>query len=135
MKSQKGVMLLEALIAMLIFSIGILALIAMQGRAVAYSTDAKLRSDASFLANEIISQVWVDRANLANYALPGGSSPEVVAWVAKVNAAMPGSTLAGNAPTIAVDTATGAIDVTIRWQLPSGEGTRSYRSLGLVSNP
>ena len=66
-RSQTGVMLLEALIGILIFSIGILALIGMQGAAIRNTTDARYRSEASFLANQIIGQMWVDRANLALY--------------------------------------------------------------------
>jgi type IV pilus assembly protein PilV len=134
-RGEKGVMLLEALIAILIFSIGILALIAMQSRAIAYSSDAKYRSDASFLANDIIGQMWLDRANIANYASPGGSSPELAAWIVRVNATLPGTTIAGNTPVIAVNAVTGEVDVTIKWQLPSGEGARTYRSVGLVSAP
>jgi len=61
-------MLLEALIGILIFSVGILALIGMQATAMRATIDAKYRSEASFLANEVIGRMWVDRANLASYA-------------------------------------------------------------------
>lgn len=57
-KQQSGVMLLEALIAILIFSLGILGVVGMQASAIAASRDAKYRSDASLLANDLIGQMW-----------------------------------------------------------------------------
>jgi type IV pilus assembly protein PilV len=136
-RGQGGVMLLEALIGILIFSVGILAMVAMQGMAVGYVSDAKYRSDAGFLADEILSHMWVDRTNLVNYrcCTPVGTSPNLAPWIVKVNNALPGSAIAGNEPAISVDTTTGTVDVTIRWQLPSGESVRNYRVIAVVSNP
>jgi type IV pilus assembly protein PilV len=57
-KQQSGVMLLEALIAILIFSLGILGIVGMQASAIAASRDAKFRSDAGLLANELVAQMW-----------------------------------------------------------------------------
>ena len=47
---QSGVMLLEALIAILIFSLGVLGIVGMQASAVKASRDAKYRADAGLLA-------------------------------------------------------------------------------------
>lgn len=55
--SQSGVMLLEALIAILIFSLGILGIVGLQASAVAASRDAKYRTDAALLANELVGQM------------------------------------------------------------------------------
>lgn len=56
--SQRGSMMLEALISILIFSIGILAIIGLQAASVKMSSDAKYRSDASFLASQLVAQMW-----------------------------------------------------------------------------
>lgn len=76
---QQGVALLEALIAVLIFSMGILAVIGLQASAVRNVTEARSRIEASTLANQQLGAMWVDRANLSSYAgsapvaeLPGG---------------------------------------------------------------
>ena len=58
---QSGSMLLEALVAILIFSIGILALVGMQAAAINNVSDAKYRSTAGFLANEIVGTIWSTR--------------------------------------------------------------------------
>jgi type IV pilus assembly protein PilV len=65
---QHGSVLLEALIAILIFSFGILGLIGIQASAVGLSIDAKYRADAAYLTNQIVAQMWLDRANLLAYA-------------------------------------------------------------------
>ncbi len=134
---EQGVMLLEALLGILIFSIGILALVAMQGLAITYVADAKYRTDASFLASSLIGQMWVDRANLANYNYQTGGTPPaaLTAWVNKVDAALPQA--ASLPPIVAVNAATGNVSVTIRWQQPgsSNSSVRQYQAVALISSP
>jgi type IV pilus assembly protein PilV len=113
---QEGVMLLEALLGILIFSLGILAVVGMQAMAVKTVAESKYRMDAGFLANEIIGQMWVNRSNLASYAYSGGTPPTVLAsWTAKVDGALPGA--AANPPAITIDAAN-TVSVTIYWQHP-----------------
>jgi type IV pilus assembly protein PilV len=66
-RKQSGSVLLEALISVLIFSMGILALVGLQGAMVKNSSDAKYRSDASFIAQERLGRMWTDPTNVANY--------------------------------------------------------------------
>jgi type IV pilus assembly protein PilV len=65
LRRQQGVMLLEALIGILIFSVGILAMVGMQAAAFSASADAKYRAEAAAFANQIISAIWmgVDRSD------------------------------------------------------------------------
>jgi len=99
-RKQQGATLLEALVAVLMFSIGILAVVAMQAVSVRTVSDAKYRADASFMANQAIGRLWGDPANLAAHA------------EADVDVAQ----LPNGKRTVAIngDRAT----VTIRWQLP-----------------
>lgn len=59
---QKGVMLLEALIGVLLFSIGIIAMMGLQANALATAGETKYRSEASFIAEEFISDMRNDNA-------------------------------------------------------------------------
>jgi type IV pilus assembly protein PilV len=142
-KLEQGVMLLEALIGILIFSIGILSMVAMQAIAISTISDAKYRSDASFLANQIITQVWLDRganmANMSGYAYPGGTATELSNWITKLNNTLP-QTTGANAPAITVTLtgtppASGTVDVTIKWQPPNSGTVHSYRAISVVANP
>ena len=118
-RSQTGVMLLEALIGILIFSIGILALIGMQGAAIRNTTDARYRSEASFLANQVIGQMWVDRANLALYTSAGYAPRDD--WETNVASTLPGVT-GTRLPTITLGTVAlgteNEVTVTIQWLQP-----------------
>lgn len=58
---QSGSVILEALIAILIFSVGILAMVGMQATAISNVSDAKYRADAGFLADQIIGVMWANR--------------------------------------------------------------------------
>jgi type IV pilus assembly protein PilV len=125
-KSQQGVMLLEALIGILIFSLGILAMLGMQAVGMRATIDAKYRSEASFLANEIVGIMWGDAANLTNYATANCSSvPRCDAWMDRVQAVLPNAT-GGNAPTITV--AGRQVTVAVMWQRP-GESTASNHTV------
>ena len=57
-RSQHGAMLLEALVALLIFSFGILGVVGLQAAAVQQSTDARYRSEAAQLVDQLIGQMW-----------------------------------------------------------------------------
>ena len=138
---QRGGFLLEALVGILIFTLGVLGLVALQARAIAYTGDASQRGDAAFLANAYASKMWADsRANLTlRYIAPG--QPEYDAFAQAVYAALPGAaSIVGN-PTVAIVqpgaggttdalgngtgiTLTGSgsvVTITIQWQPPGTE--------------
>ena len=118
--------LIESLLAVLIFSLGILALVGLQATSVKQSADAKYRSEAALLANEIIGQMWVsDRTTAAleaSFQSPGGA--EYNNWLAnRVGTVLPG--VAANsptAPTIDID-GQGIVTVTVRWLAPNEPAT------------
>jgi type IV pilus assembly protein PilV len=79
--TQQGVILIEVLVAILIFSVGVLAIVGLQANMIQNTADAKYRSEASYIAQSRIGQMWADPANLATYLetntdisalLPGG---------------------------------------------------------------
>ncbi len=118
---QGGVMLLEALVAILIFSIGILAVVGMQATAIKTVTDSRYRSEASFLANKLVSQMWTDAANLGSYAYPGSGTPptRVSDWVGEVGTRLPGAATARPIVTVTGASVQGAsVRIEVFWQLP-----------------
>jgi len=138
---QAGVMLLEALIALLIFSVGILAIVGMQATAFQDMGEAKYRTDAAFLANQLIAEMWSGVGdtpdNLDEYVWDGsGAPPAAIAnWVAAVNSHLPGA--GANPPTIERDPATNAMTVTVSWQQARDKSTsapaHSYRTVAYVN--
>lgn len=130
-RHQSGSILLEGLIAVLLFSIGILAIVGMQASAVKAASDAKYRSDASMLVNRLIGEMWAgDRTPatlVANYQGGAGTNgTNYQAWLSDVQTVLPGAT--GNPPLVTVtvqpgalasSAATAQVSVTVWWLAPS----------------
>jgi len=125
MKPQRGVVILESLIAILIFSLGILGLVGLLAASIRNNASAKYRTDASMLANQVVGRMWVaDKSNAslkANFESPNGAG--YAAWQTDVANALPGA--AANAPTIAID-ADNVATVKVRWQAPGEAAAHSY---------
>ena len=130
--AQSGVMLLEALIGILIFSLGILAMVGMQAMSIRLASDSRDRAEASTLASQLIGELWVNRTALATYQYSGtGTAPAALTnWVARVNASLPDA--AANPPIVpvgasplgaAVGTQT---TITLRWRNPSDTTVHQY---------
>ena len=139
-RQQQGVTLIESMIAILIFSMGILALVGMYSSAVSRTTDSQYRIEAANHANRILGLIWanVDRSTAANLTNtltafqhnPGGANcsfsgaasadAAVTQWATAITAAgtgLPGASAATNQ--ILVDTANfNRVTVTICWRAP-----------------
>src|SRR5450755_3960959 len=130
-RGQQGAFLLEALIGILIFSLGVLGIVGLQARAIRFTTDAEIRAEAMYLANSLISQMWTDNRNVlytkydstqggAGYtafqarvsALPGATPP-----VVSVNGAPPNNFYVLPFPQ-ANSVMSSVVQVQVFWQLP-----------------
>ncbi len=124
---ERGVMLIEALIAILIFSIGILSVVGMLGMAVKDVTSAKYRSEAAFLAQDLLAQMWTDNGNIGAYAFAGAGAPpaKIQGWVNKVQALLPDAanqlpvvTLTNPVPAAPAVAVGATVQITVRWRMP-----------------
>ncbi len=133
--------LIESMVAILLFSMGILALVGMYAAATSRTSDSQYRIEAANYTNRIIGQIWasVDRSSAANLtntllafehragdgdcAFTGNASAHaaVAQWVADITAS--GAGLPGADDTmqqILVDTANAnRVTVTVCWRAPS----------------
>jgi type IV pilus assembly protein PilV len=142
---QRGMMLLEALIGILIFSLGVLALVAMQSVSVSSVSNAKYRVEAAFYADEIIHKAWLegstDLTKVGAYVLPGGTNLQMFAWVTKIQGAsgLPGATV--YPPTIAIRGVPGMagpvteMTVTVRWKAPDALLPSNHVAVAYISLP
>ena len=132
---QQGVMLLEALVGILIFSIGILAMLGMQAVGMRNTIDSKYRSEAAYLANQIVGTMWVDRANIASYDDAGAGNARRTAWVSKVTATLPQDPVdpTVTAPSIAI--AGRQATITVRWKRPGETTVSNYLVIAQINDP
>jgi type IV pilus assembly protein PilV len=139
---ERGVFLLEALIAILIVSLGILGSVGLLARSMQNVDDAKSRGEAAHLASSYIGQMWIgDRTPAALDAMfsntgGGAAYDEFKAIVQKTlpNAVDPTVEFtAGAMPTAN----TSMVTVTIFWQPPGDATTHQYvasATIGANSN-
>ena len=116
--------LLEVLVGILIFSIGILGIVGLQARAVQLSVDSEDRSRAALLANEIVSTMWTQNT----LTLPTATTD---AWLARVQDPTVSGLPSANG-TVSAPDVNGVVTVTITWRSPAkiaadGDSTYSTR--------
>jgi type IV pilus assembly protein PilV len=143
---QRGVVLIEALIAILIFSLGVLGLVGLQASLTRATTSAKYRADAAYLAQDIIGTMWADSANLTQYkygncagyalcralsqkvadTLPSGNLEDLTVCTAADTASPCTDTIVTGA------TANGRVLITLAWTVP-GEGTHRFKTSSSIN--
>ena len=138
---QSGVFLLEALIGILIFSLGILGIVGLQAQAIRFTNDSEYRAEAVYLANSLISQMWGDKRDTlkANYDSAAGGL-KYTTFQAEVHSRMSGA-LFPTEPVVKVDTpdlpaavtkTSSVVQVQISWQLPGEPTAHNYTTTGVI---
>lgn len=150
-RRARGVALIEALIAILLFSIGILGVVATQARSVQMLSEATLRSQAAQHATDLIAEMWLtDPAQReALYASASATPVRYQAWKQRLESgarALPGA--ADAPPQVVVNTiqtpysslsvgsqTVSAVTVTIFWTPPGAEAANSYTTTAMILEP
>ncbi len=121
-----GFTMIEVLVALLVFSLGVLGLVAIQATATRMAGDARDRAVATFLADQLIARMLIaDPATANSFAHhptgttacnPSGAASTnatVTAWLAEVTAQLPKATSALQQIVI---TAGNEVTVRLCWQ-------------------
>lgn len=120
LSAERGIFLLEALVAVAVFSVALVGLIALQSLSVRHSLEAEDRLTASNLANDIVAVIWVQGT--------ADSSAEITAWENTVAAELPSGE---GEVTISGD----VVQVEITWEpvwSESGDQARQYTTRAAV---
>ena len=135
---QRGFMLLEALVALLIFSIGVLGIVGLQASMTKSQTDSKFRADAAFLAQRLVGSMWSDRSGLDKYATATNCSSHARcnSWLTEVANQLPQGGANVTIDTLDTD-GTGSViaaevTIAINWT-PPGEDTRRFITTSAVA--
>jgi type IV pilus assembly protein PilV len=68
-RDEQGIVLLEALIAILIFSIGLLGIFGLQATMIKANTNSKYRAEAGMIVQQQLGRMWADQSNLVSYVV------------------------------------------------------------------
>jgi type IV pilus assembly protein PilV len=116
--AQQGVILIEVMVAILIFSVGVLAIVGLQASMIKNTADSKYRSEASYIAQSRIGMMWADAANAATYV-------EANTPIANL---LPGGTRTVTQPT------PGQFTVTVTWLQPGpNQQTHNYTTTARIT--
>lgn len=137
LQKQHGSVILEALIAILIFSIGILALVGMQATSISNVADAKYRTDAGFLADQMIGNMWAGRLlNASGVAAPDPAyacdavTPCSTLALTQAWASSVAGTLPLGSGSIAVSGT--EVTVTLTWQPPKATVAHAHTAIAYI---
>ncbi len=134
----RGMVLLEALVAIVIFAVGALAFVGLQAFSFKASGDAKYRADAALMADTVVGQMSTDIPNLVQYAHnPNGgvvaagcrpnASPSINAnvreWTTSLAQMLPNAS--ADRQQIIVDPS-GEVTIRICWQAPQDTTPSNY---------
>lgn len=117
---QRGVVLLESLIAILIFSLGVLALVGLQAAMINNTTASKFRADASYLVQQRLGMIWADPTNAAMFST--------------VNALDDISTILPNGTRTVTNLGNGQVRIQVTWKAPEDQETHNVTTDARIIN-
>ncbi|HWU66712.1 MAG TPA: hypothetical protein VNZ84_06840 [Methylophilus sp.] len=103
---QQGSVLIEAMVALVIFSMGVLALVGLQSAMIKNSSDNRYRAEAQLIAQTHIANMMAYGGDAANYITQVDKD--------KIKSQLPNGTLTFSALTNTM------VTVTVGWQVPGG---------------
>ena len=158
-QSQRGVMIIEALVAIMLLMLGIMGIAGLTTKSTALTGQAQYRTEAGMFAEQIIQSISlsVDRSSdsklatslkgfehqpteseacsFAGSAMPEDSAPAQILKAARNGvtgvAGLPGAVGAGQQVVVDTDN-NDQVTVTLCWQGPNDDGPRTYQIQAFV---
>ncbi len=132
---QRGSSLLEGLLAIILFSMGLLSLLMLLSATLIESSNARYRIEASLLINDLVSHMWIGDHSLnglkTRYA--DTTSTDYQSWFTSVSNRLPGVSAKTNTPQITIDDARN-VTVNLRWQVPGDSNSHQMIVQTLITD-
>lgn len=115
--NAKGSTLLEGLLAVVLFAIGLLAILRLLTVSAINSGNAQFRSEASLLASDLISRMWTGDRSIKGISERFGdtSTDDYKDWLTTVQQRLPGVSSSTNVPNVSIGSDR-TVTVTLYWQ-------------------
>ena len=146
-KSQGGVVILEVLVSIVIFAVGVLGIVGLQAVTAKAGINARFRTEAAALSDELVAraQTWTDLStlvtNFTGTTAAGGTTTggtEYQSWsndrLARATTGLPGAqaTVTFPAPLSVTPGAGVLMTVEISWQAPGGDSRSSHTTVAAL---
>lgn len=141
-RPQQGATIIEVLVALAIFAIGMLGIAGLYATAVRQASGAEYRTTAAMLANDLIGRMWMSNRDATALQANYGSSNNGAgyqSWSAAVTSSgLPGTSNSALAPTVTFSTVSGGgtspvstslATITIFWKGPGDATAHQYVAL------
>jgi type IV pilus assembly protein PilV len=135
MRYKRGSSLLEGLLAIFLFSVGLLSLLMLLAATHIESSNARYRIEASLLASELVSHMWIGDHSLTGLRsrFADTTSADYKNWFAAVSRRLPGVSATTNAPQITIDDARN-VTVNVRWQAAGDDRSHQLTVQTLITD-
>ncbi len=141
-RAIRGFSLIESLVSLLVLSVGLLGVAALQLSSLKANHDAATHSQATFLAYDIIDRMRANRgAALAGaYDIALGEAPaagtvagnDLTQWKQEISATLPAGSVAADGAVV-LDPATQVVTVTLQWD--DAHGSPALPGAGASASP
>jgi type IV pilus assembly protein PilV len=134
-RCERGSGLLEGLLAILLFSVGLLSLLMLLSATHIESSNARYRIEASLLINELVSHMWIGDHSLTGLRdrFTDTTSTDYQSWFASVSRRLPGVSASTNTPQITIDDAR-TVTVNLKWQVPGDKTSHQMIAQTLIAD-
>ena len=131
-RRQRGMALIESIVAAVLLAIGVLGAVGMQARSTSALADAGMRAEATIAADRLLGMMAVDLPNAGAYALAAGATPttRLQPWYDDTRAHIPNAQVV-----VAVTPATGRtrVAITISWTRRTGTASNAHRVVSYLA--
>lgn len=125
-RNYKGFYIIEGIVSILIFSIGVLGVIKIQANSITSIADGQFRITAISLSNSLLNQMLLDKNNINSYL--NKSSDNYKKWQTSLENNLPGVT--NNPPQITIENQNYGqnIKLVIYWINPTNRQISNYEN-------
>lgn len=131
-RRQRGIALIESIVAAVLLAIGLLGAIGLQARSTSALADAGMRAEATIAADKLLGMMAIDLPNAGAYALVAGGSPtaRLQPWYDETRGRIPNAQIV-----VAVTPATGRtrVEITISWTRKTGAAQNAHRVVSYLA--
>ncbi len=145
--SSRGFSMIEVLVTIVLISIGVLGMVAMQAKTISFTQDSVQRNTAAMLADDLLEMMRADSGSASSYykaaeapfsfpsagdtctPLPAASSKRLGCWAARAKAALPDAESLMDDDFI-IERTGDAIHIQLAWRVKDGDCPNADASEG-----
>jgi type IV pilus assembly protein PilV len=125
--SQRGVAMVEAIIAVIILAVGVIGALTLQLKSTAAMSDARSRAEATLAAEELLGMIWNDQGNAASYTT---GQPGLTNWNSRLKSNIPGASATVqivNLPVALDGSQQQQVTITINWKRRANDDQSTHK--------